>query len=126
MIKMEEAYRKVIEEVKKEQKFLIWLLSDQRPPKNAGYWTKFLNQETAFFLGAGKIVKKLGLSLVFMDIQRTGRGRYEVAFDLLVEPKTDLDIYQITELHIRKLEEVINKKPDYWLWSHKRWKHKKP
>ena len=125
-VRMEDTYRSIIKRIKHDEKIMIWLLADQRPPKNAEYWTTFLNQDTAFYLGAGKMVKKLNLSLVFLDIQRVKRGRYDIHFELLTEGAVDMDEYQITEMHIRKLEEVIRKKPDYWLWSHKRWKHKKP
>lgn len=125
-VKMEDTYKTVISKVKNQEKILIWLLADQRPPQNAEFWTTFLNQDTAFYLGAAKMVKKLGFSLVFMDNQRIGRGKYETTFELLCEGKTELDIYELTEIHVRKLEEEIIQRPEFWLWSHKRWKYTKP
>jgi len=123
---MNDTYRTVYRKIKNGEKIALWLLADQRPPKRAEFWTTFLNQETAFFLGASKMVKKLGFSMVFMDIQRIGRGRYEVDFELLADKDTDLDEFGLTELHVRKLEQIIKGKPENWLWSHKRWKFKKP
>lgn len=126
LIPMASTYRSVLTKVRSGERLIIWLLADQHPRKNTGYWTTFLNQDTAFFLGAARFVKKMNFDLVFMDIQRVKRGKYEVSFELLAEGDSELSETELTELHVRKLEEVITRKPYLWLWTHKRWKHKKP
>jgi len=100
-------------------------IADQTPfPENA-YWTKFLNQETPVFTGAEKISKKLNYPIVFINIIRTKRGYYEIFAELLEqEPKNTIE-NEISERFINRLEKEIIKKPEIWLWSHRRWKHKR-
>ena len=101
-------------------------LGDQTPNKrNIHYWTKFLNQDTPILQGTERIAKKLEQAVVFINMQKVKRGYYEVEFiPLFNNPKETVD-FEITEKHTRILEEYIVKNPAYWLWSHKRWKHKK-
>lgn len=102
-------------------------LGDQRPArKYIQYWTKFLNQDTPVFLGVEKISMKLDHVVVFIKIQKIKRGYYEVEFIPLFEKPVETKPYEITEKHLSVLEEIIREKPEYWLWSHRRWKHKKP
>jgi Kdo2-lipid IVA lauroyltransferase/acyltransferase len=102
------------------------LAGDQTPTRSEiNYWTTFLNQETAVFLGAEKIAKSLDMPVVFMDIQRCGRMRYDVTLSLITDnPKATAD-FEITEKHVRMLENAIRLHPENWLWSHRRWKHKR-
>ena len=102
-------------------------LSDQIPAKgDIKYWTNFLNQDTAVFTGAGKIASKYDMAIVFFHIQKVKRGHYNLDIELLLEHTTGLPENLITESHVRRLEEIIREKPEYWIWSHRRWKHKKP
>jgi Kdo2-lipid IVA lauroyltransferase/acyltransferase len=102
-------------------------LSDQIPAKgDIKYWTTFLNQDTAVFTGAGKIASKYDMAIVFFHIQKVKRGHYNLDIELLLEHTAGLPVNLITESHVRRLEEIIREKPEYWIWSHRRWKHKKP
>jgi Kdo2-lipid IVA lauroyltransferase/acyltransferase len=102
-------------------------ISDQIPAKgDIKFWTKFLNQDTAEYTGAGKIAAKYDMAVVFFHIQKLKRGHYNLDIELLYEHTKGLSEDLITETHVRKLEENIREKPEYWLWSHRRWKHKKP
>jgi Kdo2-lipid IVA lauroyltransferase/acyltransferase len=99
------------------------VLTDQRPSKDQiEYWTPFLNQETPVQLGIEKIAKKLGFAVVFMKMRKLRRGYYEAEFITLTENPKETRPFEITEMHTRELERQIREKPDYWLWSHKRWK----
>jgi len=99
------------------------VLTDQRPTKDQiEYWTPFLNQETPVQLGIEKIAKKLGSAVVFMKMRKLRRGYYEAEFITLTENPKETRPFEITEMHTRELEKQIREKPDYWLWSHKRWK----
>jgi KDO2-lipid IV(A) lauroyltransferase len=102
-------------------------ISDQIPAKgDIRYWTKFLNQDTAVFTGAGKIAAKYDMAVVYFHIQKVKRGYYNLDIELLHEHTDGLSEDQITETHVRRLEEIIREKPEFWIWSHRRWKHKKP
>jgi Kdo2-lipid IVA lauroyltransferase/acyltransferase len=102
-------------------------ISDQIPARDdIKYWTTFLNQDTAVFTGAGKIASKYDMAVVFFHIQKPKRGYYNLDIELLYEHTAGLSENEITETHVRRLEEIIRAEPEYWIWSHRRWKHKKP
>jgi KDO2-lipid IV(A) lauroyltransferase len=102
-------------------------ISDQIPAKgDIKYWTTFLNQDTAVFTGAGKIASKYDMAIVFFHVQKVKRGYYNLDIELLFDHTAGLSEKVITEKHVRRLEEIIREKPEYWIWSHRRWKHKKP
>jgi KDO2-lipid IV(A) lauroyltransferase len=102
-------------------------ISDQIPSKgDIKYWTTFLNQDTAVFTGAGKIASKYDMAIVFFNVQKVKRGYYNLNIELLFDHTIGLPEEVITEKHVRRLEEIIKEKPEYWIWSHRRWKHKKP
>jgi KDO2-lipid IV(A) lauroyltransferase len=102
-------------------------ISDQIPALgDIRYWTTFLNQDTAVFTGAGKIAAKYDMAIVFFHIQKVKRGYYNLDIELLFDHTAGLSETEITDGHVRKLEEIIIAKPEYWIWSHRRWKHKKP
>jgi|AntAceMinimDraft_17_1070374.scaffolds.fasta_scaffold04690_2 KDO2-lipid IV(A) lauroyltransferase len=110
----------------KNEHILAILGSDQTPTKSEiEYRTNFLNQETPMFIGAEKIAKYLDYSVVFFDMQRTKRGFYEVEIIKITDRPQRTDEFEITEKHIHLLEKSITEHPDNWLWSHRRWKHKK-
>ena len=101
--------------------------SDQSPsnPKKA-YWMKFLNQETGVLFGAEKYAKQYNWPVIYVRIFKSNRGHYEVEYELITETPQLTSYGQITESFTKKIENDIINNPQYWLWSHKRWKHKKP
>lgn len=101
-------------------------IADQTPPPESAYWTKFLNQDTPVFWGTEKIARKVNYPVVFINVKRIKRGYYEIFAETLVEKPAETAEGQISEMHTRRLEEEIIKQPELWLWSHRRWKHKKP
>ena len=105
---------------------ITFFLGDQRPrKKNIRYWTKFLNQDTPVLLGSEQIAKKLDQVVVYFAINKLKRGYYEVEIIPVTENPGSTQMYEITEIHTRLLEAQIREKPEYWLWSHNRWKHQK-
>jgi Kdo2-lipid IVA lauroyltransferase/acyltransferase len=101
-------------------------ISDQSPVKaDIKYWTRFLNQDTPVFIGAEKVASKYDMAVVFFNISKVKRGYYKMAVELLFDHTAGLPYYAITEAHVRRLEEIITENPEYWIWSHRRWKHKK-
>jgi KDO2-lipid IV(A) lauroyltransferase len=126
MTPMENIFREGVKNRSENKLFCIWFLADQRPPRNSKFWTRFLNHDAAFFVGAEKISKKLDMAVIFMDIQKVRRGHYEVTFEKLFENAAITKENEITLAGVKKMEEVIIRRPDFWLWSHKRFKHSKP
>lgn len=103
------------------------LIADQTPSnKEAAYWMTFLNQDTPVFLGTEKIARKFNQPVIFANLTRLKRGYYTCAFELITEHPQQEPEHWITEQHTRMLEMNILRQPETWLWSHRRWKHKRP
>ncbi|WP_299758086.1 lysophospholipid acyltransferase family protein [uncultured Pontibacter sp.] len=106
---------------------VVAMLSDQTPLKSEiTFWTTFLHQDTPFYEGAEKLANKFGLPVLFLDAHRTSRGHYTLTFELISDGKKDpAEPNSITETFARKLEAAIRRHPADYLWTHKRWKHRK-
>lgn len=126
MITMKQSYKTILEYQKRNEQIITYFLGDQTPMRSEiNYWTTFLNQDTPVYLGAEKIAQKTGQAVVFFNIQKIRRGYYELETIMITENPEETGEYEITEKHVRLLEEIITDKPEYWLWSHRRWKHRK-
>jgi len=126
MIPARISLRTMLDLEKSGQLSATYYLTDQTALKDTDYWMMFLNQETAVFPGAEKIASKFKQAVVFMNIQKVSRGRYEVEFTKLFDDASLVKDYEVTKAHTHFLEEIIRKRPELWLWSHKRWKHTRP
>ncbi|MBB6462839.1 lysophospholipid acyltransferase family protein [Flammeovirga kamogawensis] len=100
--------------------------ADQSPTYSKNViWIEFLNRETACFYGPEKYSKEHDMVVIFTKITKVKRGYYELNFELVTDTPSKEPHGFITERHNRILESEILKKPQYWLWAHKRWKRKK-
>ncbi len=101
-------------------------IADQTPTNvRDAYWTTFLNQDTAVYFGTEKIAKKFNYPVVFASVFRERRGFYKAYLHKISDDSANTPDGFITETHTRLLEEDIKKQPEIWLWSHRRWKHKR-
>jgi Kdo2-lipid IVA lauroyltransferase/acyltransferase len=123
---MSNVVREVIRMRKENIPAIFAFITDQTPTEHEiQFWTKFLNQDTPVFLGAEKIATKYNMPVVFFNMQKQRRGYYTYTAELLFEDGAALSEHQITEAHVRRLEEIIREHPENWIWSHRRWKHKR-
>lgn len=105
------------------------ILSDQSPQMSrARYFTKFMGIEVPVHVGAENLCKSLDLPAVYLKVQKLKRGYYQGTFKVLAENPKEYADYEITELFLRETEKSIREAPEYYFWTHKRWKHrgKKP
>lgn len=100
-------------------------IADQTPQPDSAFWTTFLNQDTPVFMGTEKISQKLNYPIVYTSIKRIKRGYYSVNISLLFENPAATTEGEITITHTKQLEAEILNNPIIWLWSHRRWKHKR-
>lgn len=126
-IEMKSVLRQMIHVQREGKVMVIGFLSDQRPsPRQDKYWTMFMNQQTPVQTGMEKIARKLGNSVVYLDICKVKRGHYTGKLFVLSPDATDETENSINERYMRKLEETTMREPAFYLWSHNRWKFKKP
>jgi len=104
------------------------MLADQTPLKRTPkYWLRFLNRDTAFFLGPERIARFLDATVVYVSMERVRSGYYDVRLDVIAEPPYGDDAGpQIAQAYARHLEATIRKSPADWLWIHNKWKYPKP
>ena len=123
LVPMKKILRTMSENLTEPNMFVF--ITDQTPsPKNA-HWMTFLNQDTPVFLGAEKAARKYNMPIIYADLFRVKRGVYEIQTSLITDDPNSFKENEITEVYTKLLEENIRKHPETWLWSHKRWKHKR-
>ena len=100
---------------------------DQSPadPRKS-WWTTFLNQETAWYFGLEKLACQYNLPVVYGQIKRTHRGHYVTRYEVLVAEPALCAEGDVLRACIDRLERDIRERPAEWLWTHKRWKHRRP
>ena len=106
---------------------VLALVADQTPPlSDEKHWTRFLNQDTAFFVGADRIARIMRAPVFFVGIRRVRRGYYEARLQLLAEPPYSGTSESIIERYARAAEAHITEHPADWLWMYRKWKYRKP
>ena len=100
-------------------------LSDQSPKiDKAFHWKEFMGIKVPVHTGAEMIAKKLDMSVVFFKVKKVKRGYYETTFQTIAINPKDYKDYEITDMFLKFVEDQIQEAPEYYLWTHKRWKHK--
>ncbi len=114
--------------IKNSNNTLGYVMATDQSPSNVdkAHWIKFLGRETAFLHGMEYYAKRFNYPVLFVDIQRVKRGYYELTASILTENPKDMEEGEVTALYAQKLEDIIKKRPENWLWSHRRWKAKRP
>lgn len=127
LIAMKDTYKQMLH--CKDELTATAFIADQTPAPQTAHWMNFLNQDTPVYLGAEKIAKKFDRNILFVSVKRQKRGYYKIALsqDNVIEThKEKLPEGRITEKHTLFLEADILRDPTTWLWTHRRWKHKRP
>jgi len=101
-------------------------LFDQTPRiHELHHWVTFLNQDTPVVMGTEKVAQKLDTVVLFLLSRKIKRGRYEAEFQLVTDHARECPKFEITDKCTHLLEQQIIEHPEFWLWSHRRWKHKR-
>lgn len=126
LVSMKNLYKRLIYLKQNNLSTTIGLIADQTPPPESAYWTSFLNQDTPIFNGTEKLAKKFNYPIIYMSIKKIKRGYYQLGASVVSNHPNELADGEISEIHSKLLEQNIREQPAFWLWSHRRWKHKKP
>lgn len=122
-IPMAETLRQLIKYKNENRSVVIGYIADQVPFwNNIHHWCQFLNQDTPVLTGTERLARKMNHAVLYMDLSRPKRGYYEVELKLITRTPQQMGEYEMTDAYFSMLEETIQREPQYWLWSHKRWK----
>jgi KDO2-lipid IV(A) lauroyltransferase len=106
---------------------LFHFITDQTPGGKApSHWMTFMNQEAPIYLGTERVAKMTNLPVFYCHILRQKRGYYTLELKVVTDNPSTCVPNEITERHTQLLEANIREQPESWLWSHRRWKHRKP
>lgn len=105
---------------------IIAMVADQAPAPEMAHWLNFFGHDTPFFVGAAKIAQRTGFPVLFTRMQRLRRGYYQVHMAPIAQPPYAPDaVEEIIGRYAAAVQAAIEERPAEWLWSHKRWKHKR-
>ncbi|MBR6842351.1 MAG: lysophospholipid acyltransferase family protein [Prevotella sp.] len=122
-IAMQDTLREILKYRKENQPVVIGYISDQVPFwTNIHHWVDFLHHDTPVLTGTERIARKENHAVFFLDVHRVRRGYYEAEFKLITREPQKMDEFEITDIYFKLLEESIRRAPEFWLWSHNRWK----
>lgn len=120
-------FKERMEQLEGTKPLLPVFVGDQAPFNvKRAHWMEFLHQDTPVFKGTERYARRYNMPVVYFEIQKVKRGYYEAELKVVTENPLETADGEITEKHTRLLEESIRKQPGIWLWSHRRWKRKRP
>ncbi len=105
---------------------LYGLVSDQSPKLGSFFhWNKFMGIEVPIHTGGEMLAKKYDMNVIFLRTKKVKRGYYEATFEVLSDNAKEVPNYEITDKFLKLVEQQIYEQPEFYLWSHKRWKHRR-
>lgn len=125
-IEMKQSLRGLIELNNKDRANIVAYIADQNTTRrNIHYWIDFLNQDTAVQSGWATIARKFDTAVLYLSITPIKKGYYIAHFETITEKPKEMSEEELVKAYFKKLERDIKKHPEFWLWSHRRWKHKR-
>lgn len=125
LIQTTRATRTITENEKKGIRGVYAMIADQSPKMSrAKAWTEFMGITVPVFTGTEKLAKDLDMAVVYLHVEKVKRGFYEATFKTLTYAAREETEFEITRRYFEELESQIKKAPEYYLWTHKRWKHR--
>ena len=125
LISSYDAIKEITKDGNKGKLCAYGFIADQSPKiHKAFYWTDFMGITAPAFVGGEVLAKKLDMSVAYLRVEKIKRGYYQAKFVPITENARGCEDFAITKTYLGMLEEQIKEKPEYYLWTHKRWKHK--
>lgn len=126
LIPQKQAFRTLLRMKQEGKQYLIGFIADQRPnSKSLNHWTTFLHQDTAYSIGGEEIGSRINAHYFYLEVEKIKRGYYRMTFKPII-PKIEDGTHRHTLQYMRMMEATIARAPQYWLWSHKRWRFPRP
>lgn len=125
LITTKETFNVLNQSKKKGELTINGFAADQSPkPNKAHHWNEFMGIKVPMYTGAELMAKRLDMAVVFFAVKRLKRGYYETTFTTITEHPKDIKDYEITDAYFKLVEKQIIEAPQYYLWTHRRWKHR--
>ncbi len=125
LITTKETYKVLFDSKRKGELTINGFVSDQSPKATkAFHWNEFMGIKVPMYTGAEMLAKRLDMAVIFFSVKRIKRGYYETTFTTITEEPKTFDNFEITDLFFKMVEQQILEAPQYYLWTHKRWKHR--
>lgn len=125
-IEMKETFRRILQLRKQDKNYVIGFISDQQPKwRSIHHFVPFLNHDTAVFIGAEHIARKVDAFMMYGRMSRPKRGYYHLDIIPMEDHPATVPENTLTDWYFRLLEEDIKAHPEMWLWTHKRWSRTK-
>ncbi len=125
LISTKETIPTVLSNHRKGVKALYGFVSDQSPKLHkATHWVDFMNINVPAFTGSEMLAKKCDLAVCYLKVEKVKRGYYKATYIPLAENPKDYNNFEITDLFFKEVEKQLHEAPEYYLWTHKRWKHR--
>ena len=125
LIIQSETIKTIISNTRNNVKSIYGMVSDQSPMVRKGqYWTEFMDIKVPIFNGAENMARKLDLAVVFLKVSKIKRGYYTAEFIPIAKNGKETEKNEITDQFLRLTEQQIKEKPEHYLWTHRRWKHR--
>ena len=126
-VPMKRTLREIITQKRAGRPIVIGFIADQAPKNNdLDCWTNFLNQDTPIITGAERIARQTNAAMLYLDLKRVKRGYYEGEIKLMTRTPEQYENLQLSKDYANCMEKSIVANPAAWLWTHNRWKRKKP
>ena len=125
LITQTETVKTIFRNEQNKVKGVYGMVSDQSPMVGkAQYWSEFMGIKVPIFNGPETIAKKLDLAVVFLKVSKVRRGYYEAQFIPITSSAKDTVEHEITNKFLELTEDQIRERPELYLWTHRRWKHR--
>ena len=125
LITTKETFPILIKAKRNNELTLNGFVFDQSPKiQKAMYWQPFMGINVPVHVGAEILAKRLDMATVFLKVKKVKRGYYDATFTDIIKTPKDFDDFEITDMALKRVEEQIHEAPEYYLWTHKRWKHR--
>lgn len=125
LITQQDTVKTVYRNVQNQVISVYGMVSDQSPQaKRAQYWREFMGVKVPIFNGPESMARKLDLAVVFLKVSKIKRGYYQAEFIPITIEGKQTQKNEITDRFLQLTEQQIMEKPEHYLWTHKRWKHR--
>jgi len=125
LITQKETIKTVVRNHKENITSIYGMVSDQSPQAHrAQYWKEFMGIKVPIFNGAENLARKLDVAVVFLKVSKVKRGHYQATFIPITIEGSKTTKNEITDKFLELTEQQINERPEHYLWTHRRWKHR--